>query len=232
MQFSTTLEVYRNTIKTRLRIPTTEDNTEWSNDSIDANINLARNEFWNRARYNAKPTLVYFSSAIGTVGYDLTTKNINNVEFVRFNTGTNTLLVKFIRKEDFLRLTSISQTGTPIFWTKDENKIKLYPAPAIVGVNNIEVYGDKSLSDLDDDTDIDVDIERQYYDLIVEYALALCWQDAEQEAKANLHFAKFEKMYDSRAFQINSNTAGENTPVGLYVDDDVTNERRWQRPIG
>lgn len=232
MQMSVTLLSYRNTIKKRLHISTDQDNNEWSNDYLNEVVNLSRNNFWEKARYHAKPTLVYITSAIGTAAYDLSAKAVNNIDHVRFYNGTSRFPMDFVTLKDYLKLTQVAQTGIPTVWTEHDTKLKVWPSPTAVQANAFEIFGDKSITDLSADADIDTDIDKSYKDLIVEYGMGLVWQDSEQEAKANLHFAKFEKMWDDRAYKINSSTTGENTPDGVRLNGDESNERRWDLPIG
>ena len=232
MKLTTTLLVYRNEIKAKLKIPADQDNGEWSNDYLDSAINEARRVFWEKARYRAKYAPAYFNAENGTADYDLTTKSIEDIDLVRYNNGTSKRKLTFVATETYLDLTRTSQSGDPEVWTLFDNDLKLFPTPSANVTNGVEVWGTKELTELDDDGDIDTDIEARYKPLIVRYAVGLAWEEAEQPDVANRHYALFEKRFDEQAYAINSMTTGQNTPRGSVYAEDETNERRFDRPIG
>ncbi len=232
MKFTTTLLSYRQSIKRKLKIPVSQNNGEWPDDYLDEVINEARRAFWDKARYRAKYSAAYFNAINGTADYDLTTKNIEDIDLVRYNNGTAKYVLDFVALETFLNLTRTVQSGDPEAWTLVDNDLKLYPTPGANVTNGVEVWGMKELTELDEDADIDTDIETRFKPLIVRYALGLAWEEAEQMDVANRHYAIFEKRYDEVAFAINSMTTGQNVPDGVVYPEDETNERRFNRPIG
>lgn len=228
MQFTTTLADYRNAIKKKLHISTDQDNSEWSNDYLNDAVNEARRVFWNRSRYRAKYSVIMFNSVASQEDYDISAKTIEDIDVVRYNNGTNKIALKYVALRTFLELTETSQTGDPIVWTLNNKELKLYPAPSAAVANGIELWGTVDLNELDEDADIDTNIEARYKPLIVRYATALAWMEAEQASVANTHFSLFEKEFDEARFDINSSTIGENTPGGISVGVDETDERRWE----
>lgn len=232
MKFNVTLLTYKNDIKKRLKIPVNVDNSEWSDAYLLDAINDARRVFWEKARYKAKYTAAYFNSIIGTSDYTFVNLNIEDIDVVRYNNGTDKFTLKFVSIRDLLDLSGTAQSGDPEVWTFYEDKIKLYPTPATAVTNGIEVWGTKELSDLTTDASIDTDVEERYKELIERYALGLCWAEAEQEQQANYNFAMFEKRFDEQAFAINSMTMGENTGDDISINGDELSEYRFKRPIG
>ncbi len=231
MQFVVTLQNYRDAVKRKLKIPTDQDNGEWSNAYLLDAINEARRAFWEKARYRAKTGTLYINSSNGVADYSLSGKNIEDIDRVRFYNGSDYLPVKFVPIGAFLELTRTAQSGDPVAWTEYGKNLKLYPTPNDTRANAIEVWGTVDLTDLAAVGDIDGNIEERYFDLIVQYTLGLCFAEAEQERQANVHFAIFEKRFNEQAFAINSITMGENTPDDLSINGDESQEWRWRRPL-
>lgn len=232
MNYTQTLAGYRNKIKRKFHISLTADNGEWSNAYLNECINEARKIFWDKANYRAKKGEVDVSSVANTEGYDLSGQGITAIIKIRYNNGTNKIPLSFVSLQDYLALTETSQSGTPEVWTILKNTLKLYPKPATAVASGIEIFCEKTITELDDDTDIDTDIQDKYDYLIVRLAYANAWAEAEQENKANYHFAIFEKQFASVAFEVNSNTIGENIGGSGVVFINETDERHYSRPIG
>lgn len=240
MKFTSTLEDYLYEVKRKLHIPVAEDNTEWSNALLVDLINDAREWFWGKAGYAMRDGVVYKNATINTESYDLSGLGIRRIKKIRHNRGDGWYVpLTYYPLQDYLNLTQTVETGDPLAWSIERASLKLYPRPSATVANGIEIYCDKVLTRLSDsDSDgvysdeIDTDIETMYRPIIVRYALGLAWVEAEQEQKANIHFSMAEKLYSDQAFDINSETIGENVPnsVGVYIDE--TNERHYERPIG
>jgi len=239
VNFTTSLQDYLYELKRKLHITVTENNTEWSDDLLIDSINDAREWFWGKAGYVMRDGRVRVNSVINQEEYSLSGLGIKKIKMIRYNDGTSAEPINYYPLQDFLTFTETSESGDPFAWSVEKATLKLYPKPSASVTNAIEIYCDKvlsRLSDSDSDNDysdeIDGDIETSYRPLIVRYALGLCWLEAEQESKANIHFAMAEKMYSDQAYEINSETIGENNPRTTQVYIDESNERHFSTPIG
>lgn len=239
MNFTTTLQDYLYEVKRKLHITVTEDNTEWSNSFLIDSINDAREWFWGKAGYVMRDGRVRVTSVVDQEEYALAGLGIKRIKKIRFNDGTQATPLTYFPLQDYLALTITAESGDPIAWSIEKSTLKLYPKPSSAVTNGIEIFCDKvlnRLSDSDTDSDYsdetDSDIETSYRPIIVRYVLGLCWLEAEQESKANINFAMAEKLFDDNAFEINSETTGENIPRSEGILIDETDERHYSRPIG
>jgi hypothetical protein len=233
MKFDSTLLQYLNEVKRKLGIPADVDNTEWSDNLITDLIHDARLWFWNKAHYQGRDTLVYISSVADQRDYSLSLAGITKIKQVSYNRGDGwTVPLDFYPLQDFRELDQTVESGDPLAWTVRANYLLLYPRPSTAVTSGIEIDGLKVITALEETTDTDSDIETDYRPIIVRYTTGLCWLEAEQENKANIHFSMAEKLYDDNAFEINSRVLNQNNPNyrGEYIDE--TNERHYSRPIG
>lgn len=234
MNFTTTLADYLNEVKRKLHITTTEDNTEWSNSLLIDLVNDARLWFWNKAGYVMRDGVVYKTSVASTESYSIAGLNIKRIKSVRYNNGTSKRNLKYMSLQDYNVLNETAESGDPFAWTIEKSTLKVFPSPSTAVTNGIEIYCDKTLSrlsDSDSDSDFtdetDSDIETDYRHIIVRYVVGLSWMEAEQEARASGHFAMAERMYSESAFEINSETIGENVSHETSVYIDETDERHY-----
>lgn len=239
MNFTSTLQDYLYEIKKKLHISVTEDNTEWSNSLLIDLVNDAREWFWGKAGYVMRDGEVNKSSVADQEEYDLSNLGIKKIKMIRYNDGTKRQVLQYYPLQDYLALTETAESGDPFAWTIEKKTLKSYPAPSTTVADAFEIFCDKVLSRLlDSDSDgdysdeTDNDIETTYRPIIVRYAVGLAWLEAEQEGKANIHFAMAERMFSDQAFEINSETTGQNIPRNEGVLIDETNERHYSRPIG
>lgn len=239
MNFTTTLQDYLYEVKRKLHITVTEDNSEWSDDLLIDLINDAREWFWGKAGYVMRDGKVNKTSVTGQEEYDLSGLGIKKIKMVRYNDGTKKQILDYYPLQDYLALTETAETGDPFAWTIEKKTLKSYPAPSTGVADAFEIFCDKvlsRLSDSDSDQDYsdetDSDIETTYRPIIVRYTVALAWMEAEQETKANLNFAMAEKLFSDQAFEINSETTGQNIPRNEGVLIDESDERHYSRPIG
>ncbi|MEK7578726.1 MAG: hypothetical protein AAB456_03370 [Patescibacteria group bacterium] len=234
MNFTSTLQDYLYEVKRKLRIPVGENNTEWSDTLLIDIINDARLWFWNKSGYVMRDAEVNKNSTANTEEYDLSSLNIKRIKMIRYNNGTSKRPLDYYALSDYLILTETSESGDPFAWTVKKATLKLYPKPSTAVTNGIEIFCEKTLSRLSDsDSDgsysdeTDSDIEADYRHIIVRYAVGLSWADAEQQAKADASFRMAEALYDNSAYEINSETLGQNIPRTQYVYIDETDERRY-----
>lgn len=233
MLFDSTLEDYIYEVKRKLNINISESNTEWSDSFITDSVNDARYWFFQKAKYAGRDTTVYIDSVADQENYSLATKGVTKVRSVSYNRGDGwTVPLNFVTKQDFDNLTQTVESGDPLVYTVYGNEVLLYPRPSTAVTNGVEIDGFKILTKLSATTDTDSDIETDYRSIVVRYVVGLCWLEAEQESKANMHFAMAEKLFDDNVYEINSRTLddGISETLGGYVDE--TDERHYSRPIG
>lgn len=227
MSYSITLEVYRNKVKGNLSLDEVPDNLEWSDDFIDGKVNEARRKFWNKADYHSKPGIVAIPSVINQEAYDIPS-SVDNIKFVRFFDGTSRQLLNFMTLNKYLLFTRTVEYGFPYYFTRVSKKIRLYPIPVVAQADAVEFIGDIGITDLVEDTDVDINIEDRYQDLITKYATGLCWTKAEQYSQANNWFNQFEADWRDNAFDIKSeqtDQAIDPTGDGIFMDE--TNQHRY-----